>query len=78
MHDLLLKSQKKVDSISIKFKRYLYQEINLINKLSSIQGARGVGKTTLLLQLARVLGRVTKYCMLLSMIYFLQIIHFMV
>jgi len=53
MRDLLLKSQKKIETISIKFKRYLYQEINLTNKLSSILGARGVGKTTLLLQLAK-------------------------
>ena len=53
MHNLLLKSQKKIDAISIEFKRYLYQDINLSNKLISILGARGTGKTTLLLQLAK-------------------------
>ena len=53
MQGLLLKSQKKIDNISTKFVRYLYIDINITNKLSSILGARGVGKTTLLLQLAK-------------------------
>jgi len=53
MQGLLLKSQKKIDNISTKFVRYLYNDINVTNKLSSILGARGVGKTTLLLQLAK-------------------------
>ncbi len=53
MQGLLLKSQKKIDNVSIKFVRYLYKDINLTNKLSSILGARGTGKTTLLLQIAK-------------------------
>jgi len=35
------------------FKRYLYDEINTSNRLTAIKGARGTGKTTLLLQLAK-------------------------
>lgn len=35
------------------YKRYLYKEINFNGKLFSIVGARGVGKTTLLLQYLR-------------------------
>lgn len=53
MESLLLKSQRKIDKVPTKFVRYLYEKINLKNKLSSVLGARGVGKTTLLLQLAK-------------------------
>ncbi len=53
METVLIKSQRKVNSVSDKFHRYLYSKINLNNKLISILGARGVGKTTLLLQLAK-------------------------
>ena len=53
MQGLLLKSQKKISKVSTKFVRYLYKDINITNKLSSILGARGTGKTTLLLQLAK-------------------------
>jgi predicted AAA+ superfamily ATPase len=57
MQGLLLKSQKKIDNVTTKFIRYLYKDINLKNKLSAILGARGVGKTTLLLQLANSIRR---------------------
>jgi len=53
MQNLLIKSQKKINNVSTKFVRYLYKELNLKNRLSSILGARGTGKTTLLLQLAK-------------------------
>ena len=55
MEGLLLKSGRKIDEISLKYTRYLYQRINTKNRLSAILGARGVGKTTLLLQLANEL-----------------------
>ena len=55
MQDLLLKSERKINNVSTEFIRYLYSEINLNNKLGSILGARGTGKTTLLLQLAKSL-----------------------
>ena len=57
MQDLVLKSQKKIDNVSTKFIRCLYKEINLTNKLSSILGARGTGKTTLLLQIAKKIAK---------------------
>ena len=53
MEKLLLKSNKKIQSISDNFHRYLFHDINTGNRLTAILGARGVGKTTLLLQLAK-------------------------
>ena len=42
--------QKLVRSISLKNKRYLYEQIDLGNRSSLVLGQRGVGKTTLMLQ----------------------------
>ncbi len=42
--------QARLNSTNLNFKRYLYQQINWNNRLIAIIGARGVGKTTLLLQ----------------------------
>lgn len=53
MEKLLSKSKRKIKSVTEKFHRYLFNEINTNNKLISILGARGTGKTTLLLQLAK-------------------------
>ncbi|NOZ45321.1 MAG: ATP-binding protein [Chlorobi bacterium] len=53
MEYLLLKSTTKIEQVSDKFKRYLFKEINRKSKLVSIKGARGTGKTTLLLQLGK-------------------------
>lgn len=53
MEKLLAKSTKKISSVSIEFERYLISQINLNNQLIAILGARGVGKTTMLLQLAK-------------------------
>ncbi len=47
------KVRKKINNVSVVFKRYLYAEINRTNRLIAIKGARGTGKTTLLLQLAK-------------------------
>lgn len=43
-------SRQRVAQIEPQFKRYLYSEIDWSNRLIAIKGARGVGKTTLLLQ----------------------------
>ena len=40
----------KLATTSLKFKRYLYDKINWETRLIGIKGARGVGKTTLMLQ----------------------------
>lgn len=53
MEKIAEKSAKKINNVSVVFKRYLYAEINRTNRLIAIKGARGTGKTTLLLQLAK-------------------------
>ena len=50
MEDLLNLSGKLVKEVPVKFKRYLFEKINWNNRLIGIKGARGTGKTTLLLQ----------------------------
>lgn len=41
---------RKIAKIDLRFKRYLYEQINWNARIISIKGARGVGKTTMLLQ----------------------------
>ena len=41
---------RKIDKISLRFKRYLYDQIHWNARIIGIKGARGVGKTTMLLQ----------------------------
>lgn len=53
MDKLAERSARKINNVSVAFKRYLYHEINKSNRLIAIKGARGTGKTTLLLQLAK-------------------------
>lgn len=55
MQNLILKSDKKIRNISMEISRYLLSELDLKNRLTIIKGARGVGKTTLLLQFAKKL-----------------------
>ena len=43
-------SKDKLDETSLEIKRYSYDSINWGDRLIGIRGARGVGKTTLLLQ----------------------------
>ncbi|TVQ95128.1 MAG: AAA family ATPase [Bacteroidetes bacterium] len=50
MEELLNLSNKLVNDVPVKFKRYLFGKINWNNRLIGIKGARGTGKTTLLLQ----------------------------
>ncbi|MCH8535641.1 MAG: AAA family ATPase [Flavobacteriaceae bacterium] len=53
MEKIVAKSDRKISEVSTEFKRYLYHNINQSNRLIAIKGARGTGKTTLLLQLAK-------------------------
>lgn len=48
-------SNRLIHSVSLQFFRNLYNEINWDNRLIEIKGARGVGKTTLILQKAHEL-----------------------
>lgn len=41
---------RRVQDTSLRFKRFLYEKINWNDRLIGIKGARGVGKTTLVLQ----------------------------
>ena len=41
---------RKIAKIDLRFKRYLYSKINWKSRIICIRGARGVGKTTMLLQ----------------------------
>ena len=41
---------RKIAKINLRFKRYIFNQINWNARIISIKGARGVGKTTLLLQ----------------------------
>jgi len=50
MEDLLDNSNRKISGTDLKFRRYLHSEISWKNPLIGIKGARGIGKTTLLLQ----------------------------
>ncbi len=52
MENLLIKSKLKIKNVPKTFRRYLFEKINFNNRLISILGARGTGKTTLLLQIA--------------------------
>jgi predicted AAA+ superfamily ATPase len=50
MITLLEQSERLVSNVSLDFKRYLFDFIKWDNRLIGIKGARGTGKTTLLLQ----------------------------
>ncbi len=53
MENLQIKSRKKVAAVPVDFHRYLFEKINFNHRLIALLGARGTGKTTLLLQIAR-------------------------
>jgi hypothetical protein len=53
MESLFQYSASRINSVDTSFKRYLWDKINWNNRLIAITGARGVGKTTLLLQYIR-------------------------
>jgi len=50
MESLISISKNLVSSVTLEHKRYLFDRINWNNRLIAIIGARGVGKTTLMLQ----------------------------
>lgn len=50
MENLVNKSRRKIQSSNATFKRFLIDEIHWQDRLIGIKGARGVGKTTMLLQ----------------------------
>lgn len=54
MEALLLEFQSKIARISLDIQRYLVHQMDLNNPLIAVKGARGAGKTTLILQLAKL------------------------
>lgn len=50
MEKLFQFSASRIQAVNLTFKRYMLEKINWNNRLIGITGARGVGKTTLLLQ----------------------------
>ncbi|MEN8202318.1 MAG: AAA family ATPase [Bacteroidota bacterium] len=56
MQDIFNYSNTLIQEVSLDFKRYLFQEINWNSRLIEILGSRGVGKTTLMLQKAKILN----------------------
>ncbi|MCK4662532.1 MAG: ATP-binding protein [Bacteroidales bacterium] len=50
LEELLLQSNQIIEQTDLKFQRYLLGRINWNNRLIAIKGARGSGKTTLILQ----------------------------
>jgi Predicted ATPase (AAA+ superfamily) len=50
MEELVDNSNSLIENTSMKYSRYLYNVINWNNRLIGIKGARGTGKTTLVLQ----------------------------
>jgi len=53
MEKLIQYSNAMINSVEVKFKRYLREKVNWENRLNIITGARGAGKTTMLLQYIR-------------------------
>lgn len=50
MEKLIQYSLSRINSVNTDFKRYLWNKIDWNNRLIAITGARGIGKTTMLLQ----------------------------
>jgi len=70
---LLKLSRGKIEGNHIKTKRYLYDKIDLDNRLIAILGARGTGKTTLMLQLIQENFKISETIYLsLDHIFFLE------
>jgi len=61
--------QRILKSFNITYKRYIYKKINFDDKMLAIFGARGVGKTTLLLQYLQELKSKNKNALYISLDY---------
>jgi len=70
MEKLLEKSIIKISRVKINFLRYLHDEIDLDQRFIAIKGARGSGKTTFLLQIAKKYGAKNVLYVALDDLYF--------
>jgi predicted AAA+ superfamily ATPase len=70
MLDTIIKYQNRLlNKFDITYKRYLYKEIDFDDKMIAIYGARGVGKTTILLQYLKQLQQQNKNALYISLDY---------
>ncbi len=60
-------SNRLLNSVNTKFRRNLYNQVDWSDKLIEIQGARGVGKTTLMLQKAKEIAKNGKMVLYVSL-----------
>ncbi len=73
MEFLLNLSRKKIETNTVTTKRYLYEKIDINDRLIGILGTRGTGKTTLMLQLIKEKYTLSETIyMSLDHIYFLE------
>ena len=55
MVELFENSNKLIDAVDLGFKRFMFDKVNWDGRLVEINGARGVGKTTMMYQKAKIL-----------------------
>lgn len=67
MDKLIQKSDRKINTVSTEITRYLIDQINHNNRITIIKGARGVGKTTLLLQYGKKISENNKNILYVSL-----------
>lgn len=53
LHSLQMIFERLINETSMTHHRFLYQKINMTHRLTGLIGPRGVGKTTLMLQLIK-------------------------
>ncbi|MCK4694126.1 MAG: ATP-binding protein [Candidatus Cloacimonetes bacterium] len=66
INELFAIQNKLVSQTPLKFKRYLFEKINWENRMITITGARGTGKTTLVLQHFKEKYKTTAECLYMS------------
>ena len=66
MNELQQRSQRLIKSVKKEFYRSLYSQINWKSRLIELKGARGVGKTTLMLQKAASLSELNNVVLYVS------------
>lgn len=72
--EVVADSEKKLKAVDLKFKRYIFDKIDKKERLVGITGARGVGKTTLLMQKLKELNLPTSEAFYISLddVYFMK------
>lgn len=66
LNELFAIQNKLISLIPLKFKRYMFEKINWNNRMITITGARGTGKTTLVLQHFKEKYKTVEKCLYMS------------